>query len=88
MLNEISLTLKRKTIIASTANPFKFSGSVLSAISTADGMSEFEMLDKLSALTENKIPASLDELRTKAPRFDKKINKEAMPEAVKEFLGI
>ncbi len=77
-----------KTIIASTANPFKFSSSVLSAISTADGMTEFEMLDKLSALTENKIPASLDELRTKTPRFDKKINKEAMPEAVKEFLGI
>ena len=77
-----------KTIIASTANPFKFSSSVLSAISTADGMTEFEMLDKLSALTENKIPASLDELRTKTPRFDKKINKEALPEAVKEFLGI
>ncbi len=79
---------KTKTIIASTANPFKFNSSVLSAISNTDGMSEFEMLDNLSAITENKIPTSLDELRTKAVRFDKKCNKEDMPEAVKEFLGI
>ena len=46
------------------------------------------MLDNLSAITENKIPSSLDELRTKTVRFDKKCNKEDMPEAVKEFLGI
>ncbi len=77
-----------KTIIASTANPFKFNSSVLSAISDAEGMTEFEMLDNLSAITGNRIPLSLDELRVKEPRFDKKCNKEDMPSAVKEFLGI
>lgn len=77
-----------KTIIASTANPFKFNKSVLSAIGDTEGLSEFEMLDNLSAITSNKIPASLDELRTKTIRFDKKCNKEDMPEVVKEFLGV
>ncbi|MBR6523103.1 MAG: threonine synthase [Clostridia bacterium] len=77
-----------KTIIASTANPFKFNGSVYEALSgNADIADEFEILDRLSAMTENEVPASLAELKTKAPRFNSCCKKEDMENCVAEFLA-
>lgn len=76
-----------KTIIASTANPFKFNGSVYEALSgNVDIADEFEILDKLSAMTKNEVPASLAELKTKSPRFDACCKKEDMEKRVAEFL--
>lgn len=77
-----------KTVIASTANPFKFNGSVYEALSgSSDETDEFVILDKLSAMTENEVPASLAELKTKAPRFDACCKKEDMKKRVEEFLA-
>ncbi len=77
-----------KTIIASTANPFKFNGSVYEALSgNADIADEFEILDRLSAMTENEVPASLAELKTKASRFNSCCKKEDMENCVAEFLA-
>ena len=77
-----------KTVIASTANPFKFNGSVLQAISheQCQGINEFELLDRLSQKTGQKIPASLDALRSKTPRFVLTCEKEQMPQVVKDIL--
>ncbi len=79
-----------KTVIASTANPFKFSGSVLSAIYDGDlsAMDEFEIIDMLSEMTGQKVPQSLAELKEKEIRFSGKCEKSYMPQAVKSFLGI
>lgn len=58
------------TVIASTANPYKFSKSVLHAVApervTDD---EFETVEALHALTGAPVPPQLSSLRGKTPRF-------------------
>ena len=76
-----------KTVIASTANPFKFSGSVLEALGQPLDGNEFELLERLSDYTGQKIPISLAELRTKEVRFSSTCKKEEMPEIVAGFLN-
>ena len=77
-----------KTIIASTANPFKFNKSVLGAISESAvvNASEFEMLEKLSDITGQKAPDSLATLSEKEIRFDGKCEKQDMQSVVDNFL--
>lgn len=77
-----------KTVIASTANPFKFNGSVLEAlVGKIDAQDEFEISDKLSEMTKTVIPESLAQLKTKTPRFDSCCKKEDMGKCVEEFLA-
>lgn len=76
-----------KTVIASTANPFKFSGSVLEALEQPLDGDEFELLSRLSDYTGQKIPNSLAELKTKEVRFSSTCKKEEMPEVVAGFLN-
>lgn len=72
-----------KTIIASTASPFKFNKDVLSALGEeVDGLGDFELVDRLEAKSDMATPASLAELKTKEKRFEGVINKEEMPELV------
>ncbi len=76
-----------KTVIASTANPFKFNGSVLEAlVGKLETEDEFEISDKLSEMTKAMVPESLAELKSKTPRFDACCNKEDMKKRVSEFL--
>lgn len=73
------------TVIVSTANPFKFAPSVLSAIehaglAGAKRASTPELFDKLSELTAFDAPESLAEVFGLAIRFDKTISpKEIIP---------
>ena len=78
-----------KTVIASTASPYKFNRAVLSAIKEDDVTEpdEFKLLSDLSALSSLCIPKSLSELKTKQPRFNKTIEKTQMESLVKEFLN-
>ena len=77
-----------KTVIASTANPFKFNGSVLEAlVGKLDTDDEFAISDKLSEMTKAEVPVSLAELKTKTPKFDACCNKEDMKKRVNEFLA-
>ena len=70
--------LKNKTVVLSTASPYKFSGSVLRALGKETGEDEFEMIKTLHALTGAKIPASLASL-AEAPRLhNDKTEKSAM----------
>lgn len=81
-----------KTIIASTASPFKFSASVMQALTGdnhyGEGMDEFEILDRLAEMAESPVPRSLAELKTKPVLFDVTCAKDEMPEVVREFLRL
>lgn len=77
------------TVIASTANPFKFNEAVISAVApNADlnGKSEFDLLDILSKEGNIKIPPQLGELKNKTPRFDTVCEKELMIKETDKFL--
>ena len=78
-----------KTVIASTASPFKFTRSVMHAIDkTYDTMSDFELAEELSRIAAVQIPAAIEEIRTAPVLHDRVISAEEMPETVKEILGV
>ncbi|WP_312644487.1 threonine synthase [Hydrogenoanaerobacterium sp.] len=78
-----------KTVIASTASPFKFSQSVLEALTgSTEGLSEFEMADKLSELSGCTIPESLAALKGRAPRFNDVCDKADIGEYVVKQLKL
>ena len=76
------------TVIASTANPYKFSKAVLDAV--CPGMSaeldEFEMVDALRRETGEVCPPQLANLKGKTPRFTGCCKKEDMEQVVFEML--
>lgn len=54
-----------KTVIASTASPFKFARSVMTAIdSEYEGTDDFDLIDKLSKIANVPVPKAVEELRT------------------------
>ena len=80
-----------KTVIASTASPFKFNQSVLIALKGYEfvtGKDEFALLDDLSDISGLDIPASLSELKNKMKLFGTVCEKEQMDEVVNDFLNI
>lgn len=78
-----------KTVIASTASPYKFTRSVLTAIDPAyEAYGDFELADKLSELSGTKIPKAIEEIRTAPVIHDHVVDACDMPEIVKQFLGI
>lgn len=78
-----------KTIIASTASPYKFTRSVMSAIDKGfDGLEDFALADKLSALSGVKIPEAIEGIRTAPVLHDTVCEKDQMADVVKKYLGI
>ena len=75
-----------KTIIASTASPYKFAPSVLTALNQELSNDDFENLEKLSKYTNTEIPNSIKALKEKEIRFNGVIEKQEMKKAVSEFL--
>ncbi len=79
---------KTKTLIASTANPYKFSSSVLSALGEYDeSLDEFELVEKLNQVSKMSVPKSLAELKDKQVRFTQIIDKDDMKEFVLSALA-
>ncbi len=79
-----------KTIIASTASPFKFNGAVLGALAGNDAildLDEFRLLEKLSGDFELRIPQSLASLEEKEVRFEVVCDKNQMKAVINEFLN-
>ena len=80
---------KTKTVIASTASPFKFTRSVMNAIDPKyDQMSDFELVDELSKIGNVEIPNAIEEIRTAPILHDSVCDKTEMKAVVKRFLGI
>ena len=77
-------------IVVSTASPYKFADSVLSAVSDSyrAGASEFEKIHELSAVTGTSVPAPIAELESKKVRFNDICSKDKMGEAVLKTAGI
>ena len=76
-------------VIASTASPFKFSEAVLEAVAGGtEGLDEFEMVERLAAVTGRTCPEQLANLRDKAVRFDGCCSKDKMDGVVFGMLGI
>ena len=78
----------RPTVIASTASPYKFANSVLSAVSDKKANSEFETVKLLSKITNTEIPEPLLALENAEVRFKEICEKENMLSAVYGALGI
>ena len=81
---------KTPTVIASTANPYKFSAAVLKAVCDKDleGVDEFQQVDLLREITGEICPEQLATLKGKEPRFTSCCEKENMIDTVYAMLGI
>ncbi len=78
-----------KTVIASTASPFKFTRSVMTAIDKKyEGMEDFQLVDELSALAKISVPQAIEEIRTAQIRHHRTAQVSQMAETVMEILGI
>lgn len=78
-----------KTVIASTASPFKFTRSVMESIDKKyDNMSDFELVDELSRIGNVAVPQAIEEIRNAPVLHDHVCEVEDMPQVVKSFLGI
>lgn len=77
----------RPVIIASTANPYKFTKNVLSAVTDKElPNDEYDQLDMLNKISGVEIPKSLGELKNKEIRFKKQIDKADITDFVKKSL--
>ena len=74
------------TVFVSTASPYKFCGAVLTAIGETPRGDGVELLDQLHEVSGVAVPRRLAALKGKARRFDKTVEKQAMEQAVLEFL--
>ena len=69
---------KKTTLVAATASPFKFSGSVLYALDGVRRPSSPSLGEELSDLTGIPIPPPLRDLDKREVRFDRTVTKEEM----------
>ncbi len=79
---------RRPVIIASTASPYKFARSVLSALSDKTSDSEFETVRLLSSVTKTDVPTPIAQLENAKVRFNTTVGKDDMYKAVCDCLGI
>ena len=78
-----------KTVIASTASPFKFTRSVMNAIDGKyDAMGDFELVDELSRIANVRVPQAIEEIRTAPVLHDTQCETAEMKDTVKKFLKI
>ncbi len=74
------------TLVASTASPFKFCAGVLGALGVTELREGTALLEQLSELTGEPVPAPLADLGTKPRRFDVVTEKENMTVQVLDLL--
>lgn len=78
-----------KTVIASTASPFKFARSVMKAIDEKyDAKTDFELIDELSSLAGVKVPKAVEEIRTAPVLHNRQCQVGEMKDTVREFLNL
>lgn len=78
-----------KTVIASTASPYKFSAAVLEALEgkTSD-IDEYNKVDRIAELSKIPVPSALADLKNKPERFNDVIDKADQKNYVLKTLGI
>lgn len=82
----------RKAVIASTASPFKFTRSVMSAIdgkyADASVYGDFDLADQLSRIANVAVPSAVEEIRTAPVVHDVQCDADKMKDTVKAFLKL
>ena len=79
----------KKTVIASTASPFKFARSVMTAIDAKyDAMGDFELIDELSSIANVAVPMAVEEIRSAPILHNTQCDVDQMEAAVKAWLNI
>ncbi|MBQ4153759.1 MAG: threonine synthase [Clostridia bacterium] len=78
----------RPMVIASTASPYKFANSVLSALGKNASDDEFDAVEQLKAVSGTVAPTPLAELKGKKPRFNNLCEADQMEQVVLEYLKI
>ncbi len=81
---------KTKTVIVSTASPYKFTCSVLCAIDkkSYEGHTDLEQFDDLERLSKVSAPAAIQELKNSEIRHEKVIEVGDMMQTVRTELGL
>lgn len=78
-----------KTVIASTASPYKFATSVMGAIDEKyQGMEDFALIDELCKTSGIAVPKAVEEIRTAPVLHDTVCETEDMQKTVEEILGL
>lgn len=78
---------KKKTVIASTASPYKFSRSVLEAVlGPQTGKDEFELIDEMERLSGVPVPAAVEEIRGARIRHSRQCSPQEMQQVVSALL--
>jgi len=78
-----------KTVIASTASPYKFARSVMTSIDEKyDALEEFDLIDELSKVSCVEIPNAIEEIRNAEILHTRECDSDKMKETVKSILNI
>lgn len=79
-----------KTVIASTASPYKFTRSVMDAIDKEkyDSMTDFELVDELNRISGVTVPDAIEEIRTAPILHNTVCDKSEMQDTVEKILGL
>lgn len=78
---------EKKTVIASTASPYKFSRSVMTAIDPRyEGLEEFDLVDALEVISNVEIPNAVEEIRDAKILHTLECDADKMEETVKNIL--
>ena len=79
-----------KTVIASTASPYKFTRSVMEAIDkgACEGRSDFELVDELNRISGVPVPAAIEEIRSAPVLHDTICDRDGMQREVERLLGL
>ncbi len=80
---------KTVSIIASTASPYKFARSVLTAIrADYNELNDIELIDELEKISNTKVPKAIDDIRNAAVLHNTVCQAEKMREEVEKYLGL
>ena len=78
-----------KTIIASTASPYKFSRSVMEAVlGKKEDTDEFALIDEMERISGVKIPQAIEEIRDAKILHNRQCKPEEMEETVKQTFSM
>ena len=79
----------RKTVIASTASPYKFAGSVMSASdSKYKGQDDFKLIEELQKVSGTELPNAIKEIMNAEIRHNTECDVDQMEQTVKSILGV
>lgn len=79
----------KKALVASTASPYKFVKTVMSAIDRKyESMDEFDLVDELEKISHTAVPNAIEEIRNAQILHTRECDADKMKETVKDILGI